>query len=123
MFSNFTHLTTRPLLMSSAGMIRLAGMVVAGCWLLVAGSNEQPATSNQQLSYLSRDRRIGNLVVGGEQKRLAQNHRQRLIALEGQEQARVLAARRDDAQILVVRLHQDVAASQMDFICAKLAAH
>lgn len=71
--------------------------------------------------------RIADLRILRQQKGFAQDNGQGLVALEGQEDAifhhATRPSRRDDAQVLVIRFHQDIPRAQMDFICADVAAH
>jgi hypothetical protein len=78
-----------------------------------------------KLFDLPRNRRVGNRSVIRQQKRLAQNGRKHVVAFEGQKNIIRFCrtARGHDAKILIVRLHQDVAAAEMDFVSAQVAAH
>jgi hypothetical protein len=74
---------------------------------------------------LGHDRWIRDLLVVRQQKCLAQNNRKRPIALKRQEHLTrpFLILSRHDAEIWVVRLHEDVAAAEVDFVGADVAAH
>src|SRR5262245_57883087 len=74
---------------------------------------------------LTRDRRVADLRVVGEQERLAQNDRQRRVAFEGQ--VNISRPRRGlpwhDAQVLIVRRHEDIARAEVNLVCSQRAAY
>jgi hypothetical protein len=72
---------------------------------------------------LPRDRRIFDLPVVGKHERLTQDDGQSRISLEGEKDVfrRVLSAGGDDAEVLVVGFHEDVAAAEVDFVGAEVA--
>src|SRR4028119_2353509 len=77
-------------------------------------------------SDLVQDRGVLDLLVFRQQERLAQDYRQGTIAFERQEHpVPESSARRSpsshDAQVLVVWLHQYVAAAQVDLVRANVA--
>src|SRR5207249_10296731 len=69
---------------------------------------------------------IGNLAVLGEQESLAEDDGEHVIPLEGKEVPVVLGCRRpalgDDAQVLIIGRHEDVAAAQVNLVGAQVAA-
>jgi hypothetical protein len=77
---------------------------------------------------LARNRLFGDFRIGGQQKGFTQNHGQGLVAFEGVENAPGLTfgggtADLNDAQILVVGFHQDIAAAKVNFVSSDLAVH
>src|SRR5712692_11388363 len=93
-----------------------------------AGPGEAGASGSLPGVDLARDGRVFDRGVVGEHEGLAQDHRHGAVALEGQIDVAGLAGeagtlRRYDAQVLVVRLHLDVAAAQVDPVGAQIAAH
>ena len=73
---------------------------------------------------LAHDRGILDLAILGEEERFAENDRQHAVALEWQKNCRPLAGRwlGDDAEVLIVRRHQDVAAAQVNLVGPQVAA-
>src|SRR5687767_3957049 len=72
---------------------------------------------------LADDAWVFDVAVVREQERLAQDDRERVIAVEREEH--VLAQRppvRNNAEVLVVRLHLDVRAAQVDPVRAQVAS-
>jgi hypothetical protein len=78
-----------------------------------------------RLPDLSRDGRVRDSAIRRQQQHLAGHDREQAIALERQEQIPRLglSSRRDDAEMLVVRRHEDVPAAEVDFASAVLPAH
>src|SRR5918994_2125151 len=104
----------------------------SACWrsstkrCVVPEPRSEPAVLPSSSSDLVQDRRVLYLPVFCQQERLAQDYRQGAIAFEGQEYlSRKPAGRRSagghDAQVLVVRLHQYVAAAKVDLVRANVA--
>ncbi len=88
---------------------------------------ERPVRRRDDSSDLAEDGGIGDPVIVGEEERLAEDDREHLITLEGEEDPAGRRAARDvlalnDAEILVIRLHQDVAAAEVDLVRADLPA-
>src|SRR6185436_9900358 len=66
--------------------------------------------------------------IVGEEEGFAQNQGQRSVAFKGKEKIlRASGSRRrvvgDDAEVLIVGFHEDVAAAEMDFVGAQRAFH
>src|SRR5919201_2655397 len=74
---------------------------------------------------LVEDRAVGDLLVAGQQEGLADDLRQARVVLEREQdaRARLAAARGDDAEVLVVRLHQHVPRAEVDLVAAELAPY
>ena len=72
------------------------------------------------------NRAVGNLVVFRQQHGFGEDYRERVVALRWDKQlvgCVFFAAVGYDAEVLVVRQHQDVAAADVDFVGTQLALH
>ena len=84
---------------------------------------QSPASTSLQLD-LSRNGFVFDLGIGGQQERFAEDHRQGAVPLEGQQNFVLLISLfGHDAKILVIGLHQNVAAPQVNLVCPQAAAH
>jgi hypothetical protein len=76
------------------------------------------------LRQLLRDRRILDLSIVHQQKRLTENYAQDAIALKRQGKIRSrIPGTQHDTQVATARLHQNVAASDVDVVLMQLPAN
>ena len=84
----------------------------------------QPHAPSPRLD-LPHNRCISNLRIRSQEQRLAQDDRQHTVPLKGQEELAGGVVGRtaggDNTEILVIRLHEDIATAQVDLVRAQIA--
>src|SRR5687768_14863924 len=81
----------------------------------ISSQSPRPPSLRLRSAQLPRDRQVRDRGVVDEHEGLAEDDRELLVALE--REVDIVAAGRaigNDAEVLVVRLHQDVAAAEVD---------